>query len=73
MPSPQIIDKCPRCGEEHKDAIFKRLEKSILGWHFWSICPILDEPILGRWVPRDNGDVNDIIAPTPAEVTPESR
>ncbi len=45
------IDRCPRCGDEHKDLLMVELNKYIFAgeyfYNYWKHCPVTKEPILG--------------------------
>ncbi len=46
------INRCPRCGDEHKDLIMVELDNYILAgatyyFNFWKLCPTTKTPIIG--------------------------
>jgi len=40
------IARCARCGQNHKNLIFKRFESPPDEWTHWALCPKTGEPIL---------------------------
>jgi len=49
------IKDCARCGNDHEGLIFKRFVRPIYDkdgtiWHYWTLCPETDEPLLMRGV-----------------------
>ena len=43
------IDKCPRCGKEHKEVPFRTfVGEPVKGMDMWAVCPQLSEPLLAN-------------------------
>ena len=45
------IDRCPRCGDEHRDLLMVELDDYIIVagnyLNYWKLCPRMKTPILG--------------------------
>lgn len=42
------IGGCARCGQNHEQLEFKRLERPVSALDFWAACPTNGEPVLLR-------------------------
>lgn len=51
-PSTGDVQKCSRCGNSH-EITFKAFKNKPPGYDYWSMCPILNEPILIKVTSRD--------------------
>ena len=48
-----VVNPCPRCGEPHKNLIYKQFKvkpasfdgNTVVATH-WAVCPIMNEPLL---------------------------
>lgn len=40
------VNRCQRCGQDHKDLQFASLDNAIDEWQWWAMCPVKQQPIL---------------------------
>jgi hypothetical protein len=55
------INKCPRCGRNHKGALIKRLSNHFEFTH-WTLCPRTHQPILIH-IDKDGHKVMKTLSP----------
>ena len=58
------IDRCPRCGDEHRNLQMVELDSYIipggLMYNYWKLCPVTKQPILG-WYSDVADEMVDIV------------
>lgn len=57
------VKSCQRCGTSHEQLEFKPLHNPADDFHWWAMCPLINEPILLR-VRTDGDDKPNIMEKT---------
>lgn len=56
------VSRCQRCGEDHNQLIFQRLDNAIDNYNYWGTCPTKNQPILLKVV-EDVGETVSLELP----------